>query len=255
MLSTQLPNNYPGVKGFLWFNWNQGVHTFIVESSTGSQTAFQNGISSSYYASNSFSNFSQDPIQPLGSSPSPTPTPTPTPTVTPTPTPTQLFKQVNYATPSTSQTSVGVNYTNAQIAGDTNIIEIGWYNTTSHITNLVDTSNNNYSIGVTTTTGSGFSQAIYYAKNIKAANANANTVTVSFNSGAPYVDLRILEYSGLDLNNPFDTGTTASGSGTTANSGSINTSSASELLNWCWINYCSIFWSRIRILNSRYNLP
>ena len=42
--------------------------------------------------------------------------------------------------------------------------------------------------------------------------------------------MRILEYNGLDLNNPFDIGTTAYGSGATANSGSVNTNSASELI-------------------------
>ena len=57
-----------------------------------------------------------------------------------------------------------------------------------------------------TARGAGLSQAIYYAKNIKAAAAGTNTVTVTFNTATPYVDAR-LEYSGLDPVNPFEIGT------------------------------------------------
>ena len=73
---------------------------------------------------------------------------------------------------------------------------------------------NVYQLAVPTARGSGISQAIYYAKNIKAAAAGANTVTVTFNTATPYVDLRALEYSGLDLVNPFDVGASASGTST-----------------------------------------
>ncbi len=38
-------------------------------------------------------------------------------------------------------------------------------------------------------------QSIYYAKNIVAAGAGANTVTVTFSNSVPYPDIRILEYS------------------------------------------------------------
>ena len=51
-------------------------------------------------------------------------------------------------------------------------------------------------------------------RNIKAAAAGTNTVTVTFNASTPFVDIRALEYSGLDPVNPFDVGTSASGNGT-----------------------------------------
>ena len=76
----------------------------------------------------------------------------------------------------------------------------------------------------------GISQAIYYAKNIKSAAAGTNTVTVTFNTATPYVDLRALEYSGLDLVNPFDVGTSASGTSNSANSGAVTTTAAHELI-------------------------
>ena len=140
------------------------------------------------------------------------------------------FVQVNAATPQTNQTQVSVTYTSTQVAGDTNILAIGWNNATSNITSVTDSAGNVYQLAVPTARGNGISQAIYYAKNIKAAAAGTNTVTVTFNTATPFVDVRAVEYSGLDLVNPFDVGTSASGTGTSANSGSVTTTAAHELV-------------------------
>ena len=140
------------------------------------------------------------------------------------------FVQQNYATPQTNQTQVSVTYTSAQVAGDTNILAIGWNNATSNITSVTDSAGNVYQLAVPTARGNGLSQAIYYAKNIKAAAAGTNTVTVTFNTATPFIDVRAMEYSGLDLVNPFDVGTSASGTGTSANSGSVTTTAAHELV-------------------------
>ena len=126
--------------------------------------------------------------------------------------------------------TVTVTYTSAQVAGDTNILAIGWNNTTSNITSVTDSAGNTYQLAVPTARGSGLSQAIYYASNIKAAAAGANTVTVTFNASTPFIDIRALEYSGLDPVNPFDVGTSASGNGTSANSGTVTTTAAGELI-------------------------
>ena len=75
--------------------------------------------------------------------------------------------------------------------------------------------------------GTGIRQAIYYAKNIA---AGSNTVTVSFNQAAAFVDVRILEYSGLDTASPLDVTAGAAGSGTSANSGAATTTTANELI-------------------------
>jgi glucose/arabinose dehydrogenase/PKD repeat protein len=133
------------------------------------------------------------------------------------------FVQVNAATPQTSQSSVGVTYTGAQTTGNTNIVAIGWNDATSNITSVTDAAGNTYQLAVPTARGAGVSQAIYYAKNIKAAAAGTNTVTATFNAPTPYVDIRALEYSGLDPVNPFDVGASASGTGTSANSGTVTT--------------------------------
>ena len=140
------------------------------------------------------------------------------------------FVQVNAATPQTNQSTVSVTYTSAQVAGDTNILAIGWNNATSNITSVTDSAGNTYQLAVPTARGTGISQAIYYAKNIKAAAAGTNTVTVTFSASTPFVDIRALEYSGLDPVNPFDVGTSASGSGTSANSGTVTTTAAGALI-------------------------
>ena len=140
------------------------------------------------------------------------------------------FVQANSATPQTNQTQVSALYQSAQLAGDTNIIVIGWNNATSNVTSVVDSAGNVYQIAAPVVRGSGISQAIYYAKNIKASAAGANTVTVTFNASTAFVDLRITEYSGLDKVNPLDVSKSASGTAATANSGAVTTTAANELL-------------------------
>src|ERR1700678_4480991 len=99
------------------------------------------------------------------------------------------FVQVVAAQPQTNQTTVTVTYTKAQSAGDTNVLAIGWGDVTSNIAKVRDSSGNTYAVAAPTMHGSVQSQAIYYAPNIKAAAAGANTVTVTFNTAAAYVDL------------------------------------------------------------------
>jgi hypothetical protein len=56
LLGTQLPANFPKIKALVWFNWRwyqQSLNywwQYEIESSSSSQTAFHNGIASSYYA-------------------------------------------------------------------------------------------------------------------------------------------------------------------------------------------------------------
>jgi glucose/arabinose dehydrogenase len=140
------------------------------------------------------------------------------------------FVQANSATPQTNQTQVSVVYASPQVAGDTNILVVGWNNATSNVTSVTDTAGNVYQLAVPTVRGNGISQAIYYAKNIKSAGAGTNSVTVTFNAATPYVDLRALEYSGLDLVNPFDVGASASGTSSSASTGAVTTSTAHELI-------------------------
>ncbi len=123
--------------------------------------------------------------------------------------PAQTFVQVNAALP-TSASQVAAVYTGAQTAGDLNVVIVGWNDTAATVTSLTDTKGNMYALAVGPTLLSGsLSQSIYYAKNITAAAAGANTVTVKFSTVANYPDMRILEYSGVDTNNPLDVATGA----------------------------------------------
>jgi len=140
------------------------------------------------------------------------------------------FVQVNAVTPQANQSQVAVTYAKAQVVGDTNILAIGWNNATSNITSVKDSAGNTYQTGVPTARGNGLSQAIYYAKSIKAAAAGSNTVTVIFNTATPFIDIHATEYSGLDPVNPLDVGRSASGGSATADSGSVTTTAARELV-------------------------
>lgn len=53
---------------------------------------------------------------------------------------------------------------------------------------------------------------------------------MKFNQSASYPNVNVLEYSGLNTANPLDAKAAATGSGTTANSGSATTTSAKELI-------------------------
>jgi hypothetical protein len=143
------------------------------------------------------------------------------------------FVQASAATPQTNQSQVSVTYTQAQVAEDTNILAIGWANRTSTITSVVDSAGNTYQRAGSVVSGAphfDLQMAIYYAKNITAAAAGANTVTVTFNTAAPRIDIRATEYSGLDPANPLDVVGSASGTSATPNSGSVTTTSAQELI-------------------------
>ncbi|HJW69519.1 MAG TPA: hypothetical protein VJ829_09185 [Candidatus Binatia bacterium] len=137
---------------------------------------------------------------------------------------------VGVATPQSPQSTVAAVYADAQQAGDTNIVAVGWNDTTSGITSVTDTAGNVYHPAVATFRGNGLSQAIYYAANVAASPVGGNRVTVTFGQAAAFVDLRVTEYSALSATAPFDTGASASGSGDTASSGALATAGPSELL-------------------------
>jgi Abnormal spindle-like microcephaly-assoc'd, ASPM-SPD-2-Hydin len=143
------------------------------------------------------------------------------------------YVQGNDATPQSPQTTVKVTFTAAQTAGDLNVVVVGWFNTTP-VGTVTDSSGNTYTlaVGPTTTSSSPWPiwQSIYYAKNIAAAGAGTNSVTVTFSTAAQYPDIRILEYNGVDPNNPVDITASNSGSSTMSSSGSATTTNATDLL-------------------------
>src|SRR6266403_5156906 len=145
--------------------------------------------------------------------------------------PTIAYVQGNYADPQTPQTTVNVTFTGVQTVGNLNVVVVGWNDATSTVSTLTDKSGNIYTRAVGPTVRSpSLSQSIYYAQNIKAAAAGANIVTVTFSTAAVYPDIRILEYSGADLNSPVDVTAASSGNSTTTSSGSATTTNPTDLL-------------------------
>jgi hypothetical protein len=158
--------------------------------------------------------------------------PAETATAVPAPAPTQVvvssgFVQVNSATPQSPQTTVTVSFAQAQTTGDTNVLAIGWNDSTSDIAQVTDSAGNSYQVAAPTTHGEGISQAIYYAASIA---GGPNTVIVTFTGDVPFADIRIAEYAGLDPSNPFDASASASGSDPTASSGAVTTSTSNETI-------------------------
>jgi hypothetical protein len=160
--------------------------------------------------------------------------PAPTPTPTPTPAPAALtYIQGNYSTPQSPLMTVTRPYPKAQYAGDVNVVIVGWNDATTLVRSVTDSYGNLYqlAVGPTVLTGSGpMSQAVYYAKNIAAASAGSNSVMVNFSATAIAVDMRILEYSGVDPVNSLDVSTAATGNSALSSSGTVITKNAKDLL-------------------------
>ena len=141
------------------------------------------------------------------------------------------FVQTANATPQTPQRTVTIRFNAIQVAGDLNLVVVGWGDTTAAVGTVTDSSGNVYRLAVGPTAISGTAtQAIYYAANIVGAAAGANSVTVSFTAPAIYPDIRLAEYSGIDPNNPLDVVASATGNSATSATAPVTTTFANDLL-------------------------
>jgi chitodextrinase len=153
------------------------------------------------------------------------------------------YVQSNSVSPNNSSLStLSSTFTSAQTAGNFNVVAVGFgSNTAVGISSVTDSKGNTYTLAVGPTftnwggAATGGTTAIYYAKNIVAAAAGANTVTVTFAGAVGFPDIRMAEYSGIDTTSPLDVTAASTGTGTLSNSGSVSTSNANDLLvgsNW-----------------------
>src|SRR4029453_14302557 len=76
------------------------------------------------------------------------------------------FIQVAAATPQQATATVAVPYPSVQLAGDLNIVAVGWNDTTSTVQSVTDSAGNAYALAVGPTKATGLSQSIYYARNV-----------------------------------------------------------------------------------------
>jgi len=141
------------------------------------------------------------------------------------------FVQTSNATPQTPQRTATVRFNATQVAGDLNVVVVGWGDTTAAVGTVTDSVGNVYRLAVGPTAISGTAtQAIYYAANIVGAAAGANSVTVSFTAAAIYPDIRLAEYSGIDPNNPLDVVASATGNSAASTTPPVTTTFANDLL-------------------------
>ena len=140
------------------------------------------------------------------------------------------YVQGAYATPGTAS-SMSLAFSSVQTAGDLNVVIVAWGDSTSTVASVVDSKGNTYAAAGAITASSGNeSEQIFYAKNVVAASAGANTVTVTFSNSVIQAELRMAEYSGIDTVAPLDGFSGAVGTGLTQNSGSLTTTNANDLL-------------------------
>lgn len=125
----------------------------------------------------------------------------------------------------TPGTSLAVSFSSNTTAGDAIIVPAGVYMTT--ISSVTDSQGNTYTQSV-----ANGGNAIFVAPNII---GGADTVTVHFAASSSFDAAYILEYSGVLTSSPLDQATSATGTGTTANSGNITTTSANEIL----VGFCN----------------
>jgi IPT/TIG domain-containing protein len=132
--------------------------------------------------------------------------------------------------PSGATATVLVPMPNVQTAGHLNVVLIGWGDTSAAVSTVTDSEGNTYVAALPATTGTGLTQVIYYAKNIKGDGVTPNQVTVTFNKAANFPDVQVLEYSGLDTTSPLDVAAGAAGSGSLADTGACTTTTPVELI-------------------------
>jgi GH35 family endo-1,4-beta-xylanase len=159
-----------------------------------------------------------------GGNPSPvsTPTPTPSPGVA-------SYVQGNYSCPQAPQTGVSVSFASSEIAGDMNVVVIGWNDVSNMVVSVNDSQGNTYLAAAPAiqypAAGTPLSQAIYVAPKI---HGGLDTITVLFSGPAIYPDIRIGEYGNIDT---LGENASASGTSATASSGTVTPANPELLIS------------------------
>jgi hypothetical protein len=117
------------------------------------------------------------------------------------------FAQSNNAFRASSGSSLVAAYSNAQTAGDTNIVVVYATNnakwTAPPVSKVSDNINGNYTL-VGHVGGNDVSAYIYRFSSIKSASAGANKVTVTMAAAVSQLGISVFEYGGLTTSSPLD---------------------------------------------------
>ncbi len=206
-IATQIPTNFPKIKGIVWFNWNIVENNqradWQIESSTNSQNAFAGAIASPVYAANIFSNLANNTkVQPLAAPLSATPTPqstlgatatpptiatptvtplaTKTPTPVPTPTP-DLTAPIVAITQPLADAQVTANVTiAADVSDNIGVTKVEFYidgilkGTDTSVPYSITTNSTTITNGIHTVVARGYDAA---------GNAGRDTLQISISNG------------------------------------------------------------------------
>jgi hypothetical protein len=117
-------------------------------------------------------------------------------------------------------------FSGQQSLNDTNVIAVGWHDTTATISSVADAAGNSYTLA-TSVAANGVSLSIYKSQGIAAFLGN--TVTVTFSGAATKPDIRLLE--GMGMVGGLDSGGTGSASSSAAicSPGSLNNTNAYDV--------------------------
>ena len=132
---------------------------------------------------------------------------------------------------STSKT-ISKAFSSASSTGNLIIVHLDWDGQTRDISSVTDSKSNTYHLinGPTNWNGSNYRGDLWYAYNIT-GGSGAITVTATLNGNpTSYTQIYIAEYSGIQLTNPLDQNSVATGSAGSESSGSKTTTFANELI-------------------------
>lgn len=130
-----------------------------------------------------------------------------------------------------ANTTVTGNWAQAQNAADLIVCKAAWSDNTTTVSAVADTKGNTYTqVTNSPKTIAGLSVAMYYAQNILAALAGANTTTLTLTASPTTKKLECLEYSGAPTSGALDASVGATGTGTAISSGNVTSTVTNDFL-------------------------
>jgi len=109
-----------------------------------------------------------------------------------------------------------------------NLVVVGFDYTGTTFTSIADNQGNAFTqVGTEITSPGGARTRLYYARNIK---GGSETVTINLAANPPYLEVYAAEYAGIDTTTPLDVSAQATGSASSATSGSIVTTTANDVI-------------------------
>jgi hypothetical protein len=129
-------------------------------------------------------------------------------------------------------TNVSLSFDDTQIAGDVNLVFAGWKPPEAELVSVTDSLGNLYlRAGLVSLPGVA-TQTVYYAAPIKPARARTNSLVLAFNHAVSDLDVRVVEYHGIDATQPLGAVAEGYGIGPTANAQEL-VATGSRLLAVC----------------------